>query len=511
MGQKIERKTKASCTLRSGFGLGRQTSFLYFNVILGDLNSHENCCGRGRAMRRLWLFFLGCCAFWAFTELTTHGAQGAESLTWSTNNNRVSADLKAEELGTLLGKIAAASGWQVFVEPNTTRSVSAKFKGLAPGEALRLLLGDVNFALVPGTNSSPRLFVFRTSQEHATLQVQPSKQTAADSRVIPNELIVRLKPGAKIEDLAKLLGARVTGRIDGLNAFRLQFDDAAATASAREQLANNPEVAAVDSNYSLQPPQGPQPAPSGAPPIQLQLKPPPDSGRIIVGLVDTAVQPLGNNLDQFLLKQVSVAGDVQLTTDSPTHGTSMAETLLRSLQSITQGSTSVQILPVNVYPGGGSGDASTSTFDVANGIVAAVNGGAKVINLSLGSSSDSPFLQSVIQEVSKLNVAMFAAAGNEPVSTPFYPAAYPEVKAVTALDNGTLAPYANRGSFVSLAAPGSSVVAFGDSAFGVQGTSVSSAYTSGLAAGYLETSGASIAKMESFLSSNFGIKIIPAK
>ncbi len=436
-------------------------------------------------------------------------SRGEDSFSWNTNRNQVTADIKSGKLLDLLEQIATATGWRVFVEPQTAHMVSAKFKDLAPGDALHLLLGDVNFALVPSTNASPRLFVFRTSQERATVSVEPSKTGAKrlESKAIPNELIVRLKPGAKIEELAKLLGAKVVGRIDSLNAYRLQFEDAAATSSARDQLAGNPDVASVDSNYSIMPPMGPQPLGAGAPPIQLQLKPPPDNGRIIVGLVDTAVQPLGNNLDQFLLKQVSVAGDVQLNSDTPTHGTAMAETLLRSLQSITQGNTSVQILPVNVYPGGGAGDAATSTFDVANGIVQAVNGGAKVINLSLGSSSDSSFLQSVIQDVSKLNIPMFAAAGNEPVTTPFYPAAYPEVKAVTAIDNGQLASYANRGSFVSLGAPGTSIVPFGSMAYGVQGTSVSSAYTSGLAAGYLESSGDNVSKMESYLNSHFGVKI----
>jgi hypothetical protein len=439
-------------------------------------------------------------------------ASATDTFNWNTNQSRVTADIKAGQLPTLLERIASATGWQVFVEPETAHTVSAKFNDLPPGDALHLLLGNVNFALVPRTNASPRLYVFRTSREHATQAVHPAKARAGtESKVIPNELIVRLKPGARIDELAKALGAKVLGRIDSLNAYRLQFDDSAATTSAREQLASNPEVASVDSNYSIEPPMGPQPIPGGAPPIQLQLKPPPDSGRIIVGLVDTAVQPLGNNLDQFLLKQTSVAGDIQLSSDSPTHGTAMAETLLRSLQSITKGSTSVEILPVNVYPGGGAGDAATSTFDVANGIIQAVNGGAKVINLSLGSASDSPFLQSVIQDVSKLNVAMFAAAGNEPVTTPFYPAAYPEVRAVTAIDNGQLAPYASRGSFVSLGAPGTSIVPFGNMAFGVQGTSVSSAYTSGLAAGYLETSGANLLKMESFLNSNFGVKISVGK
>jgi hypothetical protein len=439
-------------------------------------------------------------------------AHAVDSFSWNTNRNLVTADITSTELTALLKKIASATGWRVFLEPGTTRNISAKFNEVAPGEALRLLLGDVNFAVVPQTNSRPHLYVFRTSRANATQAVEPAKRGRhAESTVIPNELIVRLKPGAKIDELAKLLGARVLGHIDGLNAYRLQFDDAAGTTSARDQLAGNPDVTAVDSNYSIERPEGPQAIPGGAPPIQLQLKPPPDNGRIIVGLVDTAVQPLGNNLDQFMLKEVSVAGDIQLNTDQPTHGTAMAETLLRSLQSITKGSTSVQILPVNVYPGGGAGDAATSTFDVANGIIQAVNGGAKVINLSLGSSSASPFLESVIQNVSQLNVSMFAAAGNEPVTTPFYPAAYPEVRAVTAIDNGQLAPYASRGSFVSLGAPGNSIVPFGNLAFGVQGTSVSSAYTSGLAAGYLETSGGNVSKMETFLNNNFGVKISPGK
>ena len=44
----------------------------------------------------------------------------------------------------------------------------------------------------------------------------------------------------------------------------------------------------------------------------------------------------------------------------------------------------------------------------------AVNGGAKIINLSLGSGSDSTFLRNVIQDIYKLNIPIFAAAGNQP-------------------------------------------------------------------------------------------------
>jgi len=438
-------------------------------------------------------------------------ARAASTLNWETNRNRVSADIKSGRLLPLLEQIAAATRWHVFVEPDaTTRTVSAKFSNLPPGDALHLLLGDLNFALIPETNSNSKLVVFHTTMKNATQLVRPADVAKAGShgKLIPNELIVRLKPGAKIDELAKLLGAKVTGHIDSLNAYRLQFQDQAAADSARTQLATNPDVSSVDSNYSIDPP----PAPAGVqgsnlpPPPQLQLKPPPSDGRIIVGLVDTALQPLGNGLDSFLLKPISVAGEAQPDPNDPTHGTSMAETILRSLASETKGSSSVQILPVDVY----GPNASTSTFDVANGIAAAVNGGANPINLSLGSAGDSPFLDSVIQDATSKNIVFIAAAGNTPVTTPFYPAAYPEVMAVTAIDQGQLASYANRGSFVSLGAPGTSIVYFDNQPYVVTGTSASAAFISGIAAGYMESTHNGVSQTQTFLRNNFGVKIVPS-
>jgi thermitase len=140
-------------------------------------------------------------------------------------------------------------------------------------------------------------------------------------------------------------------------------------------------------------------------------------------------------------------------------------------------------------------------------VISAVNGGAKIINLSLGSDSDSPFLHQVIQQVTAQNIAVFAAAGNQPVTTAFYPAAYPEVNAVTAIDKGQLAPYANRGSFVSLGAPGDSIFCYQGQTYLSEGTSDAASYISGVAAGYMENSQASVPNTENFLRSNFGVKI----
>jgi len=261
----------------------------------------------------------------------------------------------------------------------------------------------------------------------------------------------------------------------------------------------------VDSNYSIARPslEGQQmPTPSPAP--QLQIDPPPDNCAVIVGLVDTAVQPLGNNLDPFLTKRISVAGNAPLDPNTPSHGTSMAQTLLRSLQAANNGRTTARAVAADVY----GANPTTSTFDVANGIAQVVNAGAKIVNLSLGSDSDSPFLHSVIQDASAKDILFIGAAGNTPVTTPFYPAAYPEVNAVTAIEQGQLAPYANRGSFVSLGAPDTSIVSYNSQSWYVVGTSTSAAYTSGVATSYLEAHPCSTpAATQAFLRGNFGVSI----
>src|SRR5436189_131409 len=91
--------------------------------------------------------------------------------------------------------------------------------------------------------AADRLFIYRNSVHEATQLIRVAKKSRPEAagKAIPNELIVRLKPGAKesIDALAKRLGAKVAGRLDGLNAYRLQFDDAAAAQNARVELGND--------------------------------------------------------------------------------------------------------------------------------------------------------------------------------------------------------------------------------------------------------------------------------
>jgi hypothetical protein len=412
----------------------------------------------------------------------------ADTFQWNAQKGQVTADVTGWPLSVLLEKVAMATGWQVFVEPGTTASASAKFKDLAMGDALRSLLGGLSFAVVPQTNGAPKLYVFRTTLEAATqliaINPKPGKSGAA-TKPIPNELVVTVKPGVDIKALAAKLGAKIIGHIAGTNTYLLEFPDDAATQAAQTALTANPDVASVAYNYPMENPPQPQQAlvngGSGQPDFNLQAKPLGNGNPVIVAPIDTGFDPsqFCDDVSSFLLPTINVSGSTPQAGSVPAHGGSMVTTILHSIALNSGGKTSVKVLPVDVY----GTNTTTSTFDVASGISAAVNAGANIINLSLGSDGDSDYLHQVIQNAAQQGVLFFAAAGNQPVTTPTYPAAYPEVVAVTAgSQNGTVASYANYGSFVSAVAPGNSVICYDGQSWMVQGTSASTAYASGLAA-----------------------------
>jgi hypothetical protein len=280
----------------------------------------------------------------------------------------------------------------------------------------------------------------------------------------------------------------------------LRFDDDKSAQTARSSLEGDPAVESVDNNYYVSRPETPQPLGTPGGPLGLSPKASPDGKYTVVGVVDSAVQPREGNLTDFILP----GSDVDAKTGGDlSHGTSMAETILRAIAANSDDkSTSVRLYPVNIFSEGAE---QTTTYDIAVGIYKAVNGGAMIVNLSLGGEGDSTFLHNTIKSAHDQGVVLIAAAGNEPVSTPTYPAAYPEVIAVTAVDrSGKLAPYANRGDFIDVAAPGGSVVTFQGQQYYIVGTSTSTALASGVAAALAERTKSTGASVEAGLRQALG-------
>jgi hypothetical protein len=147
---------------------------------------------------------------------------------------------------------------------------------------------------------------------------------------------------------------------------------------------------------------------------------------------------------------------------------------------------------VDVY---GSGE-TTSTFEVIEGVVAAINAGANPVSMSLGGTGDSQMLASLIQEGIQKGIVFVAAAGNTPGEGEVYPAGYSGVIGVTAstqtvsgpITAGSanvgggqpqLASYANDPPTTDVIAPGTSIVeAVNGQTWEVEGTSPATAATS---------------------------------
>lgn len=149
------------------------------------------------------------------------------------------------------------------------------------------------------------------------------------------------------------------------------------------------------------------------------------------------------------------------TTDPNGHGTHVSGIVAANSNNgigISGAAPQSKILPVQVLCSDGNGFSS----DVANGIVWAVDNGAKVINLSLGGPAESSEL-SAIQYADQHNVVVAAAGGNDGQSgnTPSYPAAYSPQQgnliAVAATTNANPPghpAYGTVASYLDIAAPG---------------------------------------------------------
>lgn len=406
-------------------------------------------------------------------------------LGFNVKERKFTAAIDGSGLREVMAKLGSATGWKVYIDPAAQRNVSAQFTNRSSGDALRLLLGGLNFALVPQDKGAAKLLVFQNSAKDATEFIQPAKAKTESKDRIKNELIVSLARNSKrdIEGLARLLGAKVVGRNDKVRSYRLQFDSEDAATNARDQLASAPDVR-VDDNYYVRTPDAQWQLAGGPPEFNLSPDVDPDACHPIVAVIDTPVQPLSPDKSAFLLPSVDIAGQTdpsRLASSTPLHGTSMVETVLGSMAVTSKGNptSGVKILPVNVY----GNNEGTSTYEVTMGVYEAVKRGATIVNMSLGGDGDSPLLDDLIAQARARGVMFFAAAGNSPTTAPTYPAANPNVYAVTAADQtGGVAEYANRGAFIDMIAPGTTFMDYGGMTYRVTGTSPATAIVSGAAA-----------------------------
>lgn len=200
-----------------------------------------------------------------------------------------------------------------------------------------------------------------------------------------------------------------------------------------------------------------------------------------VGMIDSAVEPIPALARAHIARRDFVADHERA---SARHGTSIATLIAGDLPEagffgVARG---VELLSAAVLEGSGPETSQrTNVALVAQALDWLLSQKAQVINVSLG-GSENAVLERLVRETLKRGVILVAAAGNGgPQAPAVYPAAYPGVIAVTAVDaDNKVYPQANQGKYILLTAPGVDVWIPGKTLGRyVSGTSFASAFVSG--------------------------------
>lgn len=153
------------------------------------------------------------------------------------------------------------------------------------------------------------------------------------------------------------------------------------------------------------------------------------------------------------------------------HGTAVA--------SLAQGvAPSAQLISVRVSDDYGKAD----SFALAAGILSAIDAGAQIINISMGTTENNPLIEDAVLYAHERNIPIVAASGNSEQSEACYPAAYPSVISVGAVDaRGEHLDFSNYGTYLSITAPGFAIEAAwpGNQYYPISGTSASAPIVSG--------------------------------
>jgi serine protease len=214
---------------------------------------------------------------------------------------------------------------------------------------------------------------------------------------------------------------------------------------------------------------------------------------VTVAVIDTGISPVPDLKDTKFVKGYDFVNDRIEAYDDAGHGTHVAGTIAQSTNNgygVAGVAYEASLMPLKVLAASGGG----TVADIAEAIRYAADNGADVINMSLGGPGESKLMEEAIDYAHQKGVFLVAAAGNSSQNSASYPARYPHVIGVAALDSvGVKAPYSNFGAGVDISAPGGSEAGkilqetidpeTNEPVFvGYQGTSMAAPHVAGVAA-----------------------------
>ena len=219
----------------------------------------------------------------------------------------------------------------------------------------------------------------------------------------------------------------------------------------------------------------------GVPPLWKETK----GEGIKIGVLDTGIALEHPDLRPAILEARDFTRSPSAAYDAQGHGTHVSGIIAarRNAHGIVGVAPEARILMAKVLNDEGAG----TSQDIVAGIRWAMEAGADILSMSLGSSEpDEEIHQALLLAISK-GIFVITAAGNEgpDLDTVGYPAGFPEMVAVGSIDRRKrLSQFSSRGRQVDVVAPGDEITScYPPRGYAVlSGTSMATPFVSGVVA-----------------------------
>ena len=424
----------------------------------------------------------------------------AKALEVRIQGDRLTLHADQVRLQTVLARVAE-HGVRVRIDAEINPVVSASFDDRDLQKGLASILKSANHLLVwepveGPLGPMPRLAeiqVFRPGKKERMKRLveRSSLLLARDPRNgtfhVANEILLRLRPGMTLQAFTELLkewNASVLDSYPPLGIYRLRLPEGTDVPALVEKISGHPGLAKAEPDFAY-PIAGPNEAPGVTESAPLREK---SSGEttVPVAILDTGLAQ-DADLGDHVLASLDAIQTEEPISDPLGHGTQMAliaAGVVKPLGVSSELESNTPIIPIKAFDENGY----TSNFTIMRSVDFALAHGARVMSLSWGAETDSDFLAEALEYARSKGMVILASAGNEPTGNPVYPAAYPSVIGVAALDpEGELWEKSNFGDFVTLAAPGFATLPVGyrGDPGTYAGTSISTAYVANVVASYL--------------------------
>jgi len=331
--------------------------------------------------------------------------------------------------------------------------------------------------------------------------------------VIPNEAILRFKSDAAYDAFLRRTRARgltVVDSMKGSRALRVRFGRGSDLVRDIEE--NEADYEQVGPNFLVQAPDLPvteERAEQSERSFGNQALDWIGAGDrdqwgqgVTVAVIDSGIAPHSTFLDDRIQRIDFTEGEIGFYDNADGHGTAVASILAGEHPQAPGVAPASELLSYRITDASGASD----SFTLAKAINAASEGGADVINVSLGSYGDSPLVLEAVERAYSNGTVVVAAAGNETYSEVAYPARYENVVAVGGVDAaGQQLSFSNSGQALDLAAPGLEVNAAWpqEQLISMSGTSASAPFVAGaIAAVMSERPGTSAVEAAELLRAN---------